>query len=289
MDGVGEATPRSQTKQVKTAHGDVVKRMKKRDIGCKSDAKQTQGSKINLGQRATTNPDIADILTNLQFLTIHINQDIHDSHNKSLLSQLHYKTNLCNGGSSFGHGDNCTPANHDHPSPPIKLSPTHQSIPHLNSSQLAAVNQDLEDVKITEEGSNQRPSDFLHNTLPENIPYVPAIHGGQFHEPMLPSLPQQSALLAPDMLNLPELQSDFVLEATEVIEEFLQHQHSQILAMTVSKVPHPVPLSLLRHLTHDHLESLLVTLKDLMDIRHKVGVDAVFNFTTSQSLSLPIF
>ncbi|KAK3863960.1 hypothetical protein Pcinc_030312 [Petrolisthes cinctipes] len=627
MDGVGEATPRSQTKQVRTAHGDVVKIMKKRDTGCKSDAKQTQDSKINLGQRATTNPDIADILTNLQFLTIHINQDKHDGHNKSLLSQLHYKTNLGTGGSSFGNGNyvfglktvgptvkpqqnvhqkygegiqnrklsirqhqnvdqdtqstklrmkfihtssepehptsfdqipagnqmshphssfpiarqitysttsadrlpspsnpistfspengslypaqdslhfppfkqapysiipslnytffNDTPAdasmteatdslgfnifitpappirtpnlahvsnltyrfpsvtksalsptsdpqssqmlqatlntgapagnnqgkqtinptstsiltnqpitssvysldmnkvlhqyahqettaprpNHDHPSPPIKLSPTQQSIPHFNSSQLAALNQDLEDVKITEEGSNQSqealllalnlsqslgPSDFL----PENTPYVPAIHGGQFHEPMLPSLPQQSALPAPDLLNLPELQSDFVssfgayspqdclisrvcsiiaslsfvsattfafvipilfpflgrrrrrsvspihtftktlkgtdlldffqkmmelsrnnnepqvLEATEAIEEFLQQQHNQLLAMTLSKVPHPVPPSLLRHLTHGHLESLLVTLKDLMDTRHKAEVDA---------------
>ncbi|KAK4319903.1 hypothetical protein Pmani_009209 [Petrolisthes manimaculis] len=628
MDGIGKATPRSQTKQVRTAHGDVVKRMKKRDTGYKSDAKLTQYSKINLGQRATTNPEIADILTNLQFLTIHIiDQDKHDSHNESLPSQLLYKTNLRTGGSNFGNGNyvfglktegaavkpqqnvhhqygegiqdrklsirqhqnvdqdtqstklrmkfihtssepehptsfdqipagnqrqmshppfpiarqisysttsadrlpspsnpistfspengslypaqdslhfppfqqapysiipslnytffNDTPAdasmteasnslgfnifitpappistpnlahvsnltygfpsftisaalsptsdsqssqklqatlntgapagnnqgkqtinptstsiltnqpiassvysldmnkvlhqyahqettaprpNHDHPSPPIKLSPTHQSIPHLNSSQQAALNQDLEDVKITEEGSNQSqealllalnlsqslgPSDFL----PENTPYVPAIHGGQFHEPVLPSLPQQSVLPAPDLLNLPELQSDFVssfgayspqdclrsrvcsiiaslsfvsattfafvipilfpflgrrrrrsvspihtftktlkgtdlnffqkmmelsrnnnepqvLEATEAIEEFLQQQHSQLLAMTLSKVPHPVPPSLLRHLTHGHLESLLVTLKDLMDTRHKAGVDA---------------
>ncbi|KAK4325212.1 hypothetical protein Pmani_004172 [Petrolisthes manimaculis] len=126
----------------------------------------------------------------------------------------------------YAHQETTAPRpNHDHPSLLIKLSPTHQSIPHLNSSQLAAVYQDLEDVKITEEGSNQSqealllalnlsqslgPSDFLHNTLVENTPYVPAIHGGQFHEPMLPSLLQQSALPAPDLLNLPELPSDFV-------------------------------------------------------------------------------
>ncbi|KAK4319853.1 hypothetical protein Pmani_009240 [Petrolisthes manimaculis] len=59
-----------------------------------------------------------------------------------------------------------------------------------------------------------------------------------------------------------------VLEAASVIQNFLKEHHRQLLAVTLNKVPQPLPAHLLMHLTHGNLELLLATLRDLMATRH---------------------